>query len=345
MLIILAFHFSGQSGALDTSFSINWCWSFFLHTGGRLAVNCFVMIGAWFLVVSEFKAKRIVRIWFSVFSYTLGITLICLVTKATPVKLGDLKVAFFPISYQALWFASCYIGLLFISPFLNMFLIKIGNYAKKLLIVLFILLSVLPTFLPGSAAFISNFSWFVFLYLLIGYVRIYGFKVPKNKNYLLLLSIALYFFIFMMGVICKACEAKWPSYSVIFEYMMVYYKSHFEAVPGFLCAFTAFLYIKDVSIPTNKVINFFGKTSFGIYIIHQTPILIPILWAKILKVNLFIDTNRWIPYSIAAILGLYVSCAFIEWVKQNTIDKIVLNSRIVVSICSKIDSFFKLENS
>ena len=76
MIFIVMSHIEGQSGIfsnVDSEFGK--CIVWFLTSGAQISVNCFVMIGAWFLVDKKFKMERIMKIYGELFFYCVCITI------------------------------------------------------------------------------------------------------------------------------------------------------------------------------------------------------------------------------------------------------------------------------
>ena len=63
MLSIIGIHVYTQTNAsrLTIDNGLNYIFIVFIAYGGRLVCNCYVMIGAWFLTESDFKAERVVN--------------------------------------------------------------------------------------------------------------------------------------------------------------------------------------------------------------------------------------------------------------------------------------------
>ena len=83
-----------------------------------IAVNLYVMISGYFLVDLNFKASRIVRTWSVACFYSFIIALLFMTLCLIPFNLLSLFKSLFPISFDAYWFVTQYIGMLILSPFL-----------------------------------------------------------------------------------------------------------------------------------------------------------------------------------------------------------------------------------
>lgn len=98
------------------------------------------------------------------------------------------------------WYMNMYIGLYLLIPFLNLIYKNLKNInEKKTLIIIFIILTCIPTILGKHQFLLSN--WWIILYPItyyfIGcYIKEYGLKISKILNIILLIA-----FIFGYGII------------------------------------------------------------------------------------------------------------------------------------------------
>lgn len=89
----------------------------------------------------------------------------------------------FPLDLGFYWFFDVYILLYCLSPFLNDYLNKISQKEfKKLLLVLFLLFSILPT-LTGLK-FFQNTGYTLYSFVFLYFVGVYLRKYPLKNSYL-----------------------------------------------------------------------------------------------------------------------------------------------------------------
>lgn len=350
MLFILTGHIIGENNLLSIDFGLNWGIYRFLSNGGRIAVNCFIIIGAYFLVDLNFDFKRVLRIWLEVFFYNFVFTGL-LIIMGHPIGIKRIIQVFIPIFGEPLWFASVYMGLLLISPFLNKILKECSElFVKKLLLIMFIAFSVSSTFIPTSDVYYSNIGWFIFIYMFIGYYKKY--MLHGNESYKKFFSRSSWWYfswagiifvlLYAFAVICKILAVKEYSYSNILFSIGEYYGYHLQTIPSFLCAFFCFLGFEKINMKESKIINIIASATFGVYIIHQVPAFYPYLW-KWLKVY-DIGVKEWgILYIILCILFIYIMCTVIDLIRQKVIEKNVLKSNKVCMLCTKVNEWYKFE--
>ena len=126
MLMVVMLHYLGKGELLpiknlhmDLTGYVAWI----LESLSVVAVNVYVLISGYFLVESEFKPKKIVKLVFQVLFYTILITILAfsfgLVGKE---ELGfyNLIVQLFPFQLEQYWFMTSYLVLYIVSPVLAM---------------------------------------------------------------------------------------------------------------------------------------------------------------------------------------------------------------------------------
>ena len=140
-------------------------------------VSCFVLISGFYGL--NFKKRRFVEIIILTTVYSLIVSLIGNGFSGYHIFKALLAIPF----YNTHWFISCYLVLMVLSPYIEVVIQGIDKiqYAK-LLIFLFIVLSVIPIFLNVGydSAIINrygkNLSYFIFLYLIGRYIQFYWHK-------------------------------------------------------------------------------------------------------------------------------------------------------------------------
>lgn len=119
-VMVLAYHFVNTCFDMN---SVNLPMRFLIYNlffgGGRLAVNVFVIIGAWFLCDKKIEINKICELWLTTFVYSVLVGFIYFVKDRN----SFLKIKqILPISTEVVWFISAYIILMILVPLLNVIL-------------------------------------------------------------------------------------------------------------------------------------------------------------------------------------------------------------------------------
>lgn len=205
MLLIILLHSIDHSGVLEqTEFSPGpirfYVW--FTYAMTQVCVNLYVMLSGYFLVNASFRIQKLVSLWLESVFYGFGLKLVFMLTGQEPFSAASLLSCFFPITTGRYWFLTIYVGLYLISPFLNHLVRTMDERQHACLnICLFVLFSLWSSIHPAIAGMNSGggwgLTWFVVLYLLAAWLRLY--YRPNNKP---TLWIAVYFLIpFCMAVL------------------------------------------------------------------------------------------------------------------------------------------------
>lgn len=161
------------------------------------AVNCYVMITGYFLIDKlGYRWNGILKTWFLAFFYSVVCLGMAFLLKLDITK-GDVLQAVFPVHQNAYWFVTSYIGLLLFAPILSRAAVSFSK--KSYQIVLAILFFVVFEFLYGKIyGGFRTILFFGYLYLLAGYLRLYG--VPQ----LILKHRYIIFFAIWLGLFSMA---------------------------------------------------------------------------------------------------------------------------------------------
>ena len=176
MLMIIAHHFAVHGG-FDLSvgeFNLRRFFIQILFSGGKLGVNIFVLITGYFMINKEFSIKKLIKLIFEIYFYSL---LILILFK--DYSLANLKLSFFPISHYLYWFASCYVLLYLFTIFINEGIKKLEAKVLLRLILFFSTLWSFYYFIGFPTLEFSELVWFLNLYLIGAYIRLHSINILR----------------------------------------------------------------------------------------------------------------------------------------------------------------------
>lgn len=170
--------------------------------------------------------------------------------------------------------------------------------------------SVLPIEMNFDTTHGSGIIWFIVLYFVSAYIRLYELEEQKLnlKGYkYLILYFVLVSFIAISRIIL------WKNYQ-----LGVMYNYNFILV--FLASVSLFLFFRRVKINKSKWINrisYIASLTFGVYVIHEQEVFrTKVLYNKILHTDLLKDSLQGFLISILLILGSFVIYLLIEACRQ-----------------------------
>lgn len=340
MFFIVAHHLMGQSGALDNAVGFN---AIFNHTIGhaaRISVNVYIMIGCYFMVGKAFQGKRFVKLWLTKFFYVVSIASLMFFFVPDSISKTWFFWAFFPIwgwQYH-LWFVGIYLILILLAPFLNRFLPCERAVYKKLLIVLLVLIVGWCSTHSMEDTYLDCVGWFVFIFLLMGYYKIYLRESIPGKKRWLLLSVVIYGNLVFLLVAPKLgfnggtfqLLSKWAGQ----------YLSDYKSFPNLLSAFSLFHFFSKLSIGTINWINWLSTSTLAVYLVHQVGGFYPYLWEDILHVSLFINSPLWPVYFICVMIFLFLTITLFDKSRIYYLEQPLMRTREVRYVCHSLDCFY-----
>lgn len=329
MFFIVIYHILTHGVGRDVFFNAyspvsmtNILFSDFLLVFCSISVNLYVMVSGYFLADLNFKMSRIVRIWVQTCFYSSVITIIMMSLGLFPFNIVSIGKSFFPLSTDAYWFVTQFIGLMILSPLLMM-LIKQLSYKQFVWLLIggaFICLAIIPDFPLGKRFHVAhgNSVWsFAYLFLIAGFIRHHLQVITKRK---LITAIILVTFLTM------ACEF----FSGYHHGYISLYWFDYNSQP-FILSVIVFVLVRQIHVPDSFFWNMLVKLapySFGVYLIHDQLLVREWLWNNI-PITFFCD--QWI-YPLVVIglcMLIFLSCAFVDYVRKKIfvwlgIDKLIL---------------------
>lgn len=272
------------------------------------AVDVFVLITGYFLINSDAGRKGLskafskgINLWIEVFFYSVGIAIIMLLLHRTTIS--EAWKFLFPLKKDVYWFMSCYIPLLLLSPFLSKLALSLNN--KQYLILLFTIL--IFTTIIQLPCINGGFSlyWFIALFFIGGYVRLYLTASTKTSLFVLIAS-------------CMLLSAIQISKMMIRQsYMYVGYFGFYSGILSITIAVCTLIIFANNSIQRTHITGFFASfapLTLGIYAIHEHPLLRP-FWPDVID-YIYIDSLPFIVNWLIIGIIVFLVCAGIDFIRK-----------------------------
>lgn len=225
-------------------------------------VNVFVIITGWFSATP--KKKSIINLVYICFFYAFWAFCIQLYTNQVTYK------SFFFIS-KSNWFIMDYIGLLLLTPILNVFIEKVDRkYLLRTIIVLFIY-QMWFGFLPGyNMDFNNGYSIlsFIQLYLIARYFKLYGCPAFLVRNSFLIYILSC------IGITAMAIFVLSLGFKPDIIIQKVFGYNNPLIILSAFCFFYTFL---KMEIGYVRWINYISQSCLGVLLVHQGNLLFPFM--------------------------------------------------------------------
>ncbi len=272
---------------------------------GKIGVNCFMMITGYYCIFGTFRASKITKLVARVWFYSWGIGIILYSTGLGIRSVENLVKTVFPVCSGAFWFITIYLIVYILSPYINKAIQDIDREKYKLLLVfLFVTGSVIPSFVKPGWEF-SNIGWLIFMYLIGGYFRRFP-DVWENCKLKPILFFSVSYVLLMYLTLW------WDDKVEVVVYNQVLAQKHTVLIV--ICSVALFVLFKNINLGHSRVINRIAASTFGVYLIHENPVLNDLLWTNWLKVNTYFGSGNFGWYAFGSIMLVYLACTIIDMI-------------------------------
>lgn len=333
MILIIMHHYVVHGQFVWGDISSNKIILEILSLGGKLGVNCFVLITGYFMIQTKTNLKKLLKIILEVWFYSVGIFIVAILTQTVDLNIKQMIKFVFPVTFSVNWFATVYIVLYMVIPYIN---ILINSLNKKqhfqLCMISVFIFSIIPTITTSDVLF-SNFVWFIMLYLIAAYIRKYPNKYTENvKNNIIYASIIVAFLIF------SVVEFNFLGLIIPKVNNTITYFGKSNSFPLLILSINMFLIFKNIKVKNSNFINLIANSTFGVYLIHDNQIVRSYLWENLLKNNTYSESPYLILHLIISIIAVFIVCTMIDQFRIHIIEKKIVDKLIdkIYNLCYKI---------
>ncbi len=322
MLVIIAHHYVVNSGLLDLidkneKFRIKDYFLLIFGWGGKIAINCFVLITGYFMCKTFITARKWFKLFLEVEFYNIIITGIFLLTKYDQISLKGLIKTLFPFWDISSSFVSCFLLFYLLIPFVN---ILLRSLTEKQHIILLCLCYGIYTIFPSMGVMNIAFNyitWFIIIYITAAYIRIYPKQWFGNSRLWGCLAIATvmvsWLSVIILGFISRRVVIPWAPKQIILSYFLVNDSNKILAVIPALCLF---LFFKNVKIKYNRLINTLAASTFGVLMIHaNSDVMRKWLWNDCVDVVGHYMSQYVLLYALISVFIIYIICTLIDYLR------------------------------
>jgi len=325
MLVIIAHHYVVNSGIASeitaenaTQFNSLFCLIF--GWGGKTGINCFVLITGFFMCKSDISLKKFLKLVLEIEFYKIIFWLVFLLTGYTSFSLKELIKVIIPIYGIGTGFTGSYLVFFLFIPFLNLLINAMDEKQHIKLICLCVFSdTVLQTFLKAPAAF-TYVGWFMALYMISSYVRLYPKRVFENKkiwNITLIMTVLLSW--------CSVVAGAW-FYSKYDKAVYYYFVADSNKLFALLTSISAFMFFKNLNIGHIRIINRIAASTFGVLLIHaNSDTMRQWLWKDVLDNVKAYHSGYLIIHAFGSIIIVYVLCTLIDMLRIKFIESSFFN--------------------
>ena len=344
MIMIVGSHFAvhGDFHFDVEAITVPRLWWYVLEMGGNFGVVVFILISGYFLIgngTMSVSLTKIAKLWGEIFFYSIVLFCFAFVLGTDNIDGTDFIKALFPITFSRWWFASAYFVLFLFHPYINKFLI---SFTKKqfqhFLLFLLLLWSIIPmltTSLLQTVSVVTSNTLveFILYYSIASYIKEYGLYPDFSSKKWFSLWFMFSMIKYLLCCLLVALGTKFRIFTIIS--LLFNTRQSCFTIFSAVCFFMAFAKLK---LKHSRFINEVASATFGVYLLHDSNLLRPLLWKELFRSSAYENTARIIPYSVVVILIVYICCTFVDLARKHILEKPFL--RLVSPICGKIESVF-----
>ena len=317
MMMVVTLHVLGHGGILKsaTALSLNYELVWALEILCYCAVNCYALISGYVGVDSKFKLTNIALIWLQVVFYSVLLTAFC-AYLSPDIYVDSIWKAFLPVKNDTYWYFTAYFFAFFLTPFVNAALNNLSiNQLKLTGTLLVIVASILPMLFKSDVFFLNNgYSalWILIMYVLGGIIKKTGF-MQKVKWYALAL-------IYLLACFFTWAEKYIVDYLKVNEIETSYTKSKlvsYTSLTIVLASVALVVLFSKIKAGkwSAKLISFFAALTFGVYLIHEMPLIRNMFLKNKLTELVSLDAWQLIAVIVAIVISIFLVCAGVEYVR------------------------------
>ena len=323
MAMIVAMHYMVKGGVAtsmseDGSLVNHVAW--LIEAFCIVAANCYVLISGYFLIEAEWKLKKLILLIAQVVFYALLIPITCMLIGIGNVaewSVYEWIFAVLPLQMEHYWFATSYVLLFMLVPILAAGIKQLSKKQLQIIIgVLLVYYCVIKSISPillSTDRYGYDLGWFICLFLIAAYIRLYGIKCFEEKKKSLLVYMACSCGIFGISAFCGFICRRTGELEYYMD--MPYCYNYFLTLIGAVALFYVF---KQMSIKENALVSLLcniAPYTFGIYLLHEN-IAIRDLWQQWMGVEKVRDSFLFIPQMLLAVIVIFVFGIIIDFARK-----------------------------
>lgn len=265
----------GALGDLSASTMKNYEYlAWILEALAIVAVNVYMLLSGFFLVESSFKLKRLLSLLLQVWFYSIGVGLAAAAFGYLPwgeVNIYYLLFLFLPILKKHYWFMTAYVFLYLFIPFLSAGIRHLTKKQLQMTIILMLIYfsgikSLLPIVLDTDSRG-YDCIWYVCVFLVAAYIRLYGLPFFKNKRRSIAVYLGAATGIFLFTMAFRLIYLKTGRLQTVLD--RAYDYNHLLVLAASVGLFYLFFHMKIKSAKAAAFICKISPYTLGVYLLHE----------------------------------------------------------------------------
>ena len=323
MLMVVMLHYLDKGNLLpeknlymDLTGYVAWI----LESLSIVAVNVYVLISGYFLVESEFKPGKIVKLVSQVLFYTILITVLAFsfgLVGREELGFYNLIVQLFPFQLEQYWFMTSYLVLYIVSPVLSMGVKSLSQKNLKIVTLIMVaFMCVEKSILPVQIVFDQrgyDALWFICLFLVAAYIRLYGIKILEKPFNAILF--------YLVGCVLLLMEDF--AFSIVYEKYgelghLVGTPYHYNHIFNLLASVGLFMFFLQIKLKDGSFAKFvchIAPYTLGVYLLHEH-IYVRTLWTTWFDVGESQNVGMFLLKAFGTVMCVFVIGIVVDYLRS-----------------------------
>ena len=296
-----------------------------------VAVNCYVLLSGYFLVESAWKPERIVSLVAQVLFYSILIPILLALAHVGGISFSGLSIYdwliyVLPIETEHYWFATAYVLMYAFAPLLAAGVRAVEKRTLQIVIVVLVFYfcvwkSIIPVVI-ATDRYGYEYGWFLCLFLIAAYIRLYGCPVLDKKKNAAFLYVGMGLGIFLLSAVSGSLAQTLKTFAYYMGAPTTY--NHILCLLASVGLFMLFKNMKPWEGRIAEMIRRLAPYAFGVYLLHEH-ILVRYEWLQWLGVEQVRGSFLFIPHMVGCVLLVYAVGTVVDFVRA-WIFRAVVNS-------------------
>lgn len=288
---------------------------------GNLGVDIYILISGYFLCEKKDSWKSMGRLLGQVWFYSilgLGIYTYACEHWGEQMSVSDIIYACFPTVCIEYWFFTVYIILLLLVPFINIALNAITQKQFQALIgIMLVWWSIIPSVTTWNM-YGNEVLQFIMLYCIGAYFKKFPATVFERGVTRHMVTIVSWVALLAVPLLVMKYGDAFPT---IRNYELLLYGRNSVIIIG--CAVGMFAIAVYSKPYANKLINLVGGCTFGVYLLHDNPLVRRIIWKFGFPNYEYLNSYSLIPRMLVSVVVIFLAGVIVDYLRKLIFEKVM----------------------
>lgn len=155
----------------------------FWHVG-KTGINCFLLITGYFMCKSSISVRKFLKLLLEIYFYRITIFIVFFLSGYEELSFSRVIRLLSPVWGFHTNFTSCFLAFWLTIPFLNVLVQHLNRVLHARLICLSLAYYSVLSIIPGFYISFNYITWFIVLYFVASYIRLYPIPIFQKKEFL-----------------------------------------------------------------------------------------------------------------------------------------------------------------